>query len=316
MKRQHLWGIETMEGAPQNSRNDMKAIVHIIASARPHQWVKNIFVFIPLIFAQKIFDYHSLTLSVQAFFAFSLMSSAVYLFNDVLDMEADRQHPEKMHRPIAAGLVSPFQAIVACAVLLGASVGWAAFIRMPFLLVLLIYLLIQILYTFRLKEIVILDIFCVSSGFFLRVVAGGVAIQIAISHWLIICATLLSLFLAMAKRRHELTFLGPDRAGVHRRVLSGYSVTLLDQMIGVVTASSLLSYMLYCVSPETILKFQTDHLVYTFPFVLFGIFRYLYLIHTKKQGGTPEKILISDAPILVSIILWGISCILIIYGVI
>ena len=247
---------------------------------------------------------------------FCVLTSAIYFINDLIDIEADRRHPEKKNRPLAAGLISPLPVKITAAAFLLVSILWAFYINITFLLLLLIYLIIQILYNFRLKKMVILDIFCVSAGFFLRIIAGGAAVQVEISHWLIICSSLLSVFLALAKRRHELVFLGEKNAGLHRKVLSKYSPYLLDQMIGVITASTILSYMLYCISPETIKKFHTDHLIYTFPFVLYGIFRYLYLIHIEKEGGSPEKIFFSDLPLLISVCLWGVTCMLIIYGVI
>lgn len=288
----------------------------LFKSLRPQQWIKNGFILIPLIFAQRIFHGPSLLLSLQALVTFCILSGAIYLINDLKDLEADRRHPEKRYRPLAAGLISATLAKLTAAVLLFSSLLLGLAVGRVFLLVLAIYLTIQLLYNYRLKEVVILDIFCVSSGFFLRVTSGAVAIDVSISHWLIICTVLISIFLALAKRRHELVLLGNTEAGNHRKALISYSPPLLDQMMGVITASTLLSYMLYCVSPETIEKFQTDHLIYTFPFVLYGIFRYLYLIHIKSQGGAPEKILVSDLPLAVSIILWGLFCMLIIYGVI
>lgn len=288
----------------------------LFKSLRPQQWIKNGFILIPLLFAQRIFHGPSLLLSLQALVIFCILSGAIYLINDLKDLEADRRHPEKRHRPLAAGLISATLAKVTAAVLLFSSLLLGLAVGRAFLLVLAIYLTIQLLYNYRLKEVVILDIFCVSSGFFLRVTSGAVAIDVSISHWLIICTVLISTFLALAKRRHELVLLGNAEAGNHRKALSSYSPLLLDQMMGVITASTLLSYMLYCISPETIEKFQTDHLIYTFPFVLYGIFRYLYLIHIKSQGGAPEKIVVSDLPLAVSIILWGLFCMLIIYRVI
>jgi len=291
--------------------------VHLLfKSLRPVQWSKNGFILIPLLFAQQIFDYQSLMLSLQAVVIFCIFTGAVYIINDLSDLEADRRHSVKKHRPLAAGRISTRLAKITVAVLLLFSLVWGANIGIDFFLILVIYLGIQILYNYRLKEVVILDIFCVSSGFFLRVIAGAIAIQVAISHWLIICSVLIALFLASAKRRHELVFLGEGEAANHRRVLSKYSPYLLDQMIVVITASTMLSYMLYCISPETIEKYQNDHLIYTFPFVLYGIFRYLYLIHKKNQGGAPEKILVSDLPLLLSVMLWALFCTLIVYGVI
>lgn len=261
----------------------------LFQSLRPHQWIKNGFILIPLLFARKAFHYPSLLQSLQAVVIFCILTGGVYLVNDLVDLESDRRHPVKKYRPLARGLISPVLAKVMAAVLLLSSLLWGALCGMGFFLIVVTYLAIQLLYNYRLKEVVILDIFCVSGGFFLRVIAGGVAIGVPISHWLIICSILISMFLALAKRRDEMVLLGGPEAGNHRKVLSDYSPYLLDQMIGVVTAGTLLSYMLYCISAETIAKFQTDHMIYTFPFVLYGIFRYLYLTYQKNQGGSPEK---------------------------
>jgi 4-hydroxybenzoate polyprenyltransferase len=269
-----------------------------------------------LIFARKVFHFPSLLQSLQAVAIFCILTGGVYLVNDLVDLESDRRHPVKKDRPLARGLISPALAKVVAAVLILSSLIWGALCGIGVFLIVVTYLAIQFLYNYRLKEIVILDIFCVSGGFFLRVIAGGVAIGVAISHWLIICSILISMFLALAKRRDEMLLLGGSEARNHRKVLSDYSPQLLDQMMGVVTAGTLLSYMLYCISAETIAKFQTDHMIYTFPFVLYGIFRYLYLTYKKNQGGSPEKALVSDLPLLLSVILWGIVCMLIIYGLI
>jgi len=294
----------------------MKNFYHIFKSLRPRQWIKNSFILIPLIFAQQVFDYQSVLRSLQAVITFCLLASAVYLINDVIDLDADRKHPVKKHRPIAAGLISPRIVITTATLLLFSSLLWGLFLGRGFIIVLIIYLSVQLAYNFSLKEKVILDIFCVSSGFFLRVVAGAVAIHVVISHWLIICTISISMFLSLAKRRNELTLLGLENAQDHRRVLSEYSPYLLDQMIGVITATTLLSYMLYCISPQIIAQFHTEHLIYTFPFVLYGIFRYLYLIHSKDRGGSPEKVLFTDLPLLASVVLWGFCCILIIHRII
>lgn len=288
----------------------------LIQSLRPRQWLKNGFIVLPLIFAQKAFDYLSLFVCLSAVGAFCLASSAVYLVNDLVDLEADRKHPVKKLRPFAAGQISPGVCKVTAAILFVTSLLWAVWIGRGFLGILAIYLIVQLAYNYRLKEAVILDIFCVSSGFFLRVIAGAAAVQVEVSHWLIICTVLLSMLLALAKRRQEIELLGENEAGNHRKILFKYSSYLLDQMIGVITAGVLLSYMLYCVSPETIEKFHTDHLIYSFPFVLYGLFRYLYLIHRKNQGGEPEKILLSDLPLLLDVIMWVILCVAIIYGII
>ena len=294
----------------------MTTALLLLESLRPTQWIKNAFILIPLLFAKRVFYYQSLLQSLAALAIFCLLTGAVYLINDIIDLEADREHPQKKLRPLAARRISIRLAKITSAILLLISLLWGAYLGRNFFLVLVIYLAIQVLYNCRLKNVVILDIFCISAGFFIRVVAGAVAIQVMISHWLIVCAILISMFLALAKRRHELVFLGEVKAKTHRKILAEYSTSLLDQMIGVITASTLLSYMLYCTSTVTIQKFGTDRLIYTFPFVLYGIFRYLYLIHKKNRGGTPEKVLVSDIPLMLDVLLWALLCMLIVYGVI
>lgn len=285
-----------------------------LVSLRPLQWIKNGFILIPLLFAQEIFNPQSLASIFQAVIVFCLLSSGVYLINDLIDLEADRRHPEKSKRPLAAGELSPNTAVLIALVLVIASLGWSVLISTRLLIIGAVYFGIQLLYSYRLKEVVILDIFCISSGFLLRVLAGAAAIDVRVSDWLIVCTILISMLLAMGKRRHELIALGEGNAKFHRKVLSKYSPYLLDQMIGVITGSTILSYMLYCISADTIEKFETDHLIYTSPFVLFGIFRYLYLIHQKKTGGAPEKLLVSDKQLLLSVVLWGLLSVAIIYG--
>ena len=294
----------------------MKTVILLFQSMRPTQWTKNGFILLPLLFSQKVFHYASLLKALAAVAIFCIIASAVYIINDLSDLEADRRHPEKKHRPLVSGFVSPGLAKLVAGILIFFFLSGGYYLGKSFLLILICYLVVQMLYNFWLKEIIILDVFCVSTGFFLRVIAGAVVIHVAISPWLIMCTILLAMFIALGRRRHEMMLLGSAEAGRHRKVLSEYKPYLLDQMIGVITASTLLSYMLYCISPETIEKFKTDHLIYTFPFVLYGIFRYLYLIHKKNQGGSPEMILVTDFPLLLSIILWGLSCILILYGVI
>ena len=293
----------------------MMPVRYIVRSLRPYQWTKNGFILVPLIFAQKVLDYPQLFLSLQAVTIFCVMTGAVYLINDCADVEEDRGHPVKKNRPVAAGLISiPFAVTTASALLL-ISLVWGFRLQKDLFLVLLIYLSIQFLYNYRLRDVVILDVFCVSSGFFLRVMAGAVTIQVSMSRWLIICTILIAMFLALCKRRHELMISGQAEAGSLRKVLSQYSTPLLDQLIGLTAGGVLLSYLLYCTAPDTIDKFQTDRLIYTFPFVLYGIFRYLYLIHQKKEGGSPERILVHDIPMLSTVVLWGLLSLLIAHGV-
>ena len=288
------------------------ALVELLKSIRPQQWLKNLFIFAPLIFSENIFNRSMFLQSLLAFAVFCLLSGALYILNDLKDIEEDRLHPIKSKRPLAAGELKKRQAIAAFVILSFISLLFASLVNEEFLWVCLVYYFLQIAYSFALKHVVILDVFIVASGFFLRVIAGAVAIQVQISPWLLICTTLLALFLALSKRRHEILLLD-EEAVSHRPILKEYSPYLLDQMISVVTASTVIAYCLYTISGETIEKFGTNKLILTVPFVLYGIFRYLYLIHQKAEGGTPETLILKDRPLLFDIFLWIISAALIIY---
>jgi 4-hydroxybenzoate polyprenyltransferase len=282
-------------------------------SLRPYQWTKNLIIFAALVFAKELGDPQHLLLSVFAFLNFCLLSGAVYMLNDVVDYEKDRFHPIKKDRPIAAGRINRSFAATAGVALYAAAVAIAYIISPAFFGIAVVYSAISIGYTYYFKNIAILDVMAISMGFVLRALAGGVVIQVEASFWLLLCTFLLALFLALSKRRHELVFLSDD-ATKHRTNLAEYSPYLLDQMIGVVTASCVLAYTLYTVSDETVAKFHTDKLSLTVPFVIFGIFRYLYLIHQKQEGGNPSVHLYSDKPLLISIILWILACVGIIYS--
>jgi len=288
------------------------ALVELFKSIRPQQWLKNLFIFAPLIFSENIFNRSMFLQSLLAFAIFCLLSGALYILNDLKDLEEDRIHPIKSKRPLAAGELKKRQAITAFVILSFISLLFASLVNEEFLWVCLVYYVLQIAYSFALKHVVILDVFIVASGFFLRVIAGAVAIQVQISPWLLICTTLLALFLALSKRRHEILLLDEEAIN-HRPILKEYSAYLLDQMISVVTASTVIAYCLYTISGETIEKFGTNKLILTVPFVLYGIFRYLYLIHQKAEGGTPETLILKDHPLLLDIILWIVSAALIIY---
>jgi 4-hydroxybenzoate polyprenyltransferase len=284
----------------------------LLQSVRPTQWTKNLFVFAALIFAQKIFDGPLLLRACAAFVVFCLFSGSVYLINDVLDYEEDRNHPKKSRRPIAAGRVGRRTAVVFAILLAAVSLAGAFFLSSGFFIVGAVYLVLQISYSIKLKHVVILDVFIVASGFVLRVVAGGLVIHVQLSSWLLICTTLLALFIAMSKRRHELVLL-EEGAPNHRPILKEYSAYLLDQMISVVTASCVTAYAFYTTARETVDKFHTHRLTWTIPFVLYGIFRYLYLVHRKEQGGSPTDILLTDRPLLATVALWGLAIVLIVY---
>lgn len=289
----------------------MKTISAVVASLRPKQWTKNLFLFAGILFSQHLNDIPMLRTVFLAFAAFCLLSGAVYLVNDIADVDRDKNHPLKALRPLASGALGIRAALLSAILLSAVSLAASFLLGRIFFITALSYFALQIAYSLHLKKIVILDVFCIASGFMLRVIAGAVVINVEISSWLIICTTFLSLFLALSKRRHELENI--DDAGGHRKVLDDYSPYLLDQMISVVTASTVVSYALYTMSPETVSKFGTKNLILTIPFVLFGIFRYLYLVHKKGEGGNPENILVSDIPLLADIFLWAASAMLILY---
>jgi len=288
----------------------MNTVIAIIKSLRPHQWIKNLFIFAPLIFSLKITDTALLIKTGLAFLSFCLISGALYILNDLMDLAEDRKHPIKSRRPLASGLLKPAAARGAFVIFILAGFASAAVLDRDFLFIALLYGALQIAYSLWFKHVVIVDILIVAAGFLIRVVAGGLVIHVYISSWLLICSTLLALFLVMSKRRHELVLL-EHNASNHRPILKEYNTHLLDQMISVVTASTLIAYCLYTISEETVAKFGTRNLIFTIPFVLYGIFRYLYLIHQKAEGGTPEALILKDKPLLLDIFLWIVAAVLI-----
>ena len=300
-------------GAPVKGAAGRRSVfVLVFRSLRPEQWIKNSFVFAGLIFGLELFNVTAVWRAVAAFVVFCALSGVVYLVNDIVDREADCQHPLKSRRPIASGELSPVLAGSIAAVL-GAGALVAAFrLGVPFGAVAVSYLLLQFAYSALLKHVVILDVLAIAVGFVLRAVAGAVVIGVPISHWLLVDMILLALFLALSKRRHELTLLA-NGAVEHRKILGEYSPYLLDQMISVVTASTLVAYIFYCISPETVQKFGTDMLGLTIPFPLYGIFRYLYLVHQREGGGSPSQMLLNDRPLLVCVALWVAAVVVIVY---
>jgi 4-hydroxybenzoate polyprenyltransferase len=288
-------------------------ILSLVLSLRPAQWTKNLFIFAALLFGERLLDLRSVLFATAAFAIFCVLSGVVYLVNDVLDRDADRRHPIKMRRPIASGELPVRTAVVAAAVLGGAALAAAFSVNGLFGILAASYVGLLMLYSLTLKHVVIIDVLIIAVGFVLRTAAGAVAISVAISPWLYIMMILLALFLALTKRRHELVLLA-DRATGHRRILEEYSPYLLDQMISVVTASTIVGYAFYTVSPDTVAKFETDMLGLTLPFPLYGIFRYLYLVHQKEGGGSPAEMLLTDRPLLICVALWVVAVAIIIYG--
>ena len=291
----------------------MRVLVDLIMELRPRQWTKNLLVFAALLFAHKATDPQAVVEAIEAFFVFCLVAGSIYLINDALDVEQDRLDPIKRERPLAAGRLSVPVAVTTAIVLILAGLAGAYYVSGVLLLkVMLAYVGINLLYSGFLKHIVIIDVFAIASGFVLRAVAGAAAIHAEISPWLIICTLLLALFLALAKRRGELMTLGAE-ASNHRASLAEYSPELLDQMISVMTASTLMSYALYTISERTVDLIGSTNMIYPVPFVIYGIFRYLYLVHQKGVGGHPDRALLRDWPLMVNLLLYGIACGLIIY---
>ena len=285
----------------------------LVVSLRPRQWVKNLFVFAGLVFAQRLFT-ASLWPALGAFVIFCALSGAIYLLNDVADRDKDRLHPRKRERPIASGLLPVPVALGSAIVLIVAGLAAALPLSSRFALVALAYVVLLSVYSVVLKHVVIVDVLTVAIGFVLRAVGGALAIGVDISGWLLICTILIALFLALGKRRHEYLTLDGEAAR-HRPILAEYSAGLLDQMIAVVTASTVTAYALYTMSPETVAKFHTQLLPATLPFVLYGIFRYLYLLYRRQLGGNPSELFLNDRALLLNTIGWILAVLLIIYGI-
>lgn len=279
---------------------------------RPTQWSKNAVIFAALIFAKRLFVVNDVIAVTLGFLAFCVMASGAYVMNDLRDCERDRQHPLKSLRPLPSGRVRRSTATVLAVSLVVLGVGGAIALHVGFGMLACVYFLLQVGYTFWIKETVILDVMSIAAGFVIRAVGGGVIIGVPVSPWLIICTFLLALFLGFSKRRHELILLDA-RATDHRASLREYSPYFLDQMIAVVTASTVVAYAIYTVSPEVREKLGTDKLYLTIPFVLFGIFRYLYLVHQREEGGNPTQLLLTDQPLLIDVLLWIATAALLLY---
>lgn len=284
----------------------------LLVSMRPHQWAKNLFVLAPLLFGQKLSDGSAVGLALLAFAAFCLIASALYIINDIADADADRAHPEKQFRPIASGEFPVSLAVLASIGLLAAAFGIAAMIGWQFLALAVGYGVLTLGYSLSVKHVVILDCMTIATGFVLRVVGGAAAVNVTPTHWLIVCAFLLALYLAFAKRRQELMMLS-DAAHEHRQVLSQYSVSYLEQVNNILVGATIVCYTLYTVAPETVARFGTDKLIYGTIFVVYGMLRYMVLTQKTDNGGNPSKVLIGDKPLMLAILGWGIFNALVIY---
>lgn len=282
-----------------------------LALFRPRQWVKNAFVLAPLLFSGRATDPAWSARAAAAFGVFCLLASGVYALNDVVDRQADRLHPAKRTRPVAAGIIGARSATLAGLVLLALATVWAGLVDVQLALVAGAYVLLNLLYAWRLKEVVILDVFVLASFFVLRLVAGAAAIDVRPSIWLLLCGGLLALYLGFAKRRHELHLLEGDSVG-HRRVLGEYGATFLDQMSAVLLAVTVVAYIMYTLASDTAAQVGSDALTYSTVFVLYGVFRYLYLVHERDEGS-PTETLLMDRSLMVTVALWLLYCGWVIY---
>ena len=329
-KQQNTWDAADIAHTPNTPPLPTKLsivgkIVALILAMRPKQWTKNLALFVGLVFAQRLFSVASFERAGLAFLAFCLASSIIYLINDLLDLENDRQHPVKRNRPLASGRLPISWAIAMIGILLLVCAGLTAAIytipisehdtfaslggsNFVFVATISSYLVLMVLYSIRLKHVVLLDVFIIAAGFVLRILAGAVVIPVSISPWLYLVTILLSLFLALNKRRHELVLL-QDGASNHRQILKEYSLPMLDQMITIVSAATFMSYSLYTFQGPT----GNHRLMITIPFVLYGMFRYLYLVYMKMEGGSPEEVLLRDRHMLATVVLCVAIIIVVLY---
>lgn len=282
----------------------------LVRSMRPKQWPKNAFVFAAIVFDGQFFELPLLARTVLAALIFCLVSGVIYLVNDLVDIEKDRQHPKKRHRPLASGELSTTTAIVAAVAIMAVSLPLSFVLSSGFGAVVTGYFVLQVAYSFILKNLAIIDVLSVSAGFVLRAVAGAVVIDVTISPWLYVCTTLLALLISFSRRRHELVLLGGE-AGNHRASLDDYSIHLLDHMIAVTAATTIIAYSLYTFLAPNV---PANHaMMLTIPFVLYGIFRFLYLIHVHNEGGSPEEMFLQDKPLLINLGFWGLTVVAILY---
>jgi 4-hydroxybenzoate polyprenyltransferase len=288
-------------------------VIKIIQLLRPKQWVKNLFIFAPILFSGLLTDLGVLWVNIIAFTAFCLISSAVYVINDISDVEADRAHKKKRFRPIASGDVSISEAKTIFVILLILAAVISSTMNVKFIAAISLYFVINVLYTYYVKNVVLLDVFFISFGFMLRVAAGAFAIDVQLSSWMILTTIFISLFLGISKRRAELSQSDHENIPKQRKVLEQYSIAFTDQMNTIAATGTIISYALYTVSEKAVEAFHSDNLIYTTPFVIYGIFRYMYLIHKKNLGESPTQIVTKDPAIIINSILWFIISFTIIY---
>jgi len=281
---------------------------YLFIAMRPYQWVKNFFIFMPLVFGQHLFERMGLLKTLATFFLFSFAASGVYLANDILDLEGDKKHPTKRHRPIASGLISIRQSKVVAIILICSVIFFSFILDKNICWIIIIYCGLNLLYTLKLKDAVILDVFCIGAFYYFRILAGSLSGNVVLSNWMILCTILLALFLAFGKRRYDLQVSRGSKP-----VYLKYNIYFIDRMISIISGSLVVFYALYTMDQHTINQFQTRNMIYTIPFVYYGIFRYLYLIDKKQIGGDPTLILLKDKKMQMNLLLWIVTCITILY---
>lgn len=291
-----------------------KKVIGALTIIRPAQWVKNAFLFAPLIFAKHLFDLSYLWQETLAFIAFCLVSSTVYVVNDMFDRDADRLHPIKKNRPLASGVIGYGEASAVIIILVAIVLCLIPRLNEHFWYTIIIYSCINVAYSFWLKRVVLVDVFIIAAGFMLRVLAGVFAIDVEISPWLILCTLFVSVFLGISKRRGELMLSTEGTSFESRPVLKQYDLSFMDQMMTVAASGMAISYALYTVADRTVKTFQTENLIFTTVFVLFGIFRYIFLMRNKKTDDNPMHLLLSDLPLMINITIWFLACVIIIYS--
>jgi 4-hydroxybenzoate polyprenyltransferase len=284
-----------------------------ITLLRPAQWTKNVFLFAPLVFSKHLFDIEYVRAAGLAFIAFSLVSSSVYILNDVADRVADRAHPIKKNRPVASGAISIGRALLLLVIVALCATVFAIELNVKFMFTAGIYFVLNIAYSFGLKRVILVDVFVIAAGFMLRVLAGAFAISVVVSPWLILCTLFVSVFLAISKRRGELLLSSGPESYVVRPVLRDYDLPLMDQLMTIAAAGMAISYALYTVAERTVAIFGTENLIFTTVFVLFGIFRYIFLVRKKMTDDNPAHLLITDSAMVFNIFAWFLSCVVIIY---
>jgi len=286
-------------------------IENYIKLMRPNHWVKNLFLFLPLLFGLQVFTFERLLIAILSFLSFCFAASSMYVFNDIMDLENDRFHPVKKYRPLTSGKIGVNSAYIVSILLAAISLLFGLFSNLKFILVVATYIAINVLYSVYLKNIVILDVFIIALGFVLRIVAGSVATDVYMSKWILLCGFTLSLFLGFTKRRAEIVELGENFVS-HRAVLYHYNPYFLDTMINIVNSLTVITYLFYTIDPTTINKFG-NKLFLSLPIVLYGIFRYQYLIYHKKESSSPTENFLTDLPLLGTVVIWAIFCGVIIF---